>query len=161
MTFPHWYRGPGLVHDEVVVGRTAVTVLARHPGQADTLASLRITTPANSKLCVTAAPLTALRSEVPEPVETPLALLSRHSGLALTLTGEEVALGELTGLATLAGQAAVRSVLVKSPVIRLALVTPRTLHPGQTETLASLVITLSGPVRVTVTRLACCIHRGC
>ena len=154
MKFPVWFFGSGLVHDEVVVGRTAVTVLSRHPGQTDTLASLGVTTSANSKLCVTAAFLTTVRSEVPEPVETSLALLSRHSGLALTLTGEEVALGELTGLATLAGQAAVRSVLVKSPVVSLALVAPRSLHPGQTPTLPSLVVALSGPVHVAVTRLA-------
>ena len=151
MKFPLWFFGSGLVHDEVVVGRTAVTVLARHPGQADTLTSLGVTSSAYCKLRVTAALLTAVRSEVPEPVETPLALLSRHSGLAVALAGEEVALGELTGLATLAGQAAVRSVLVKSPVIRLALVTPRTLHPGETPALPSLVVTLCRPVTLTVT----------
>ena len=152
--FPGWNGGPGLVHDEVVVGGTAVAVLARHPGQTDTLASLGITTPANSKLCVTAAPLTALRSEVPEAIETPLALLSRHSGLAGALAGDEVALGELTGLAALTGQTAVRSVLVKAPVVSLALVTPGSLHPGQTPTLPSSVVAILRAVQVTVTRPA-------
>ena len=154
MTFPLWLLGPGLVHDEVVVGRTAVAVLSRHPGQTDTLTRLGITTTADSKLRVTAALLTAPGSEVPEAVETPLALLSRHARLALTLTSEEVTLGELTGLATLAGQAAVRSVLVEAPVVGLALVAPGSLHPGQTTALSSLVVAVSRPVHVAVTRPA-------
>ena len=37
--FPLWNGGPGLVHDEVVVGRTAVTGLARKPWQTLALAS--------------------------------------------------------------------------------------------------------------------------
>ena len=152
--FPLRNGCPGLVHDEVVVRRAAVAVLARHPGQTDTLAGQWVTTSAYSELCVAAAPLTALRPEVPEPVETPLALLPRHSGLAGALAGDEVALGELTGLAALAGQTAVRSVLVKAPVVSLALVTPGPLHPGQTPTLPSLVVTVLSPVQVAVTRPA-------
>ena len=154
MMFPLWYGGPGLVHDEVVVGRTAVTVLASHPGQTNTLASAGITATANSKLCVAATLLAAIWSEVPEAIETSLALLSRHAGLAGALAGDEVALGELTGLAAAAGQTAVRSVLVKAPVVRLALVTPGPLHPGQTPTLPSLVVTVLSPVQVAVARPA-------
>ena len=148
--FPLRNGCPGLVHDEVVVRRAAVAVLARHPGQTDTLAGQWVTTSAYGELCVAAAPLTALRPEVPEPVETPLALLPRHSGLAGALAGDEVALGELTGLATLARQTAVRSVLVEAPMIRLTLVTPHTLHTGQTPALSSPVVTLRSPVQVTV-----------
>lgn len=153
-TFPLRNDGPGLVHDEIVVGRTAVTVLPSYTGQTDTLASVGITATANSKLCVAATLLAAIRAEVPEAIQTPLAFLSRHSGLAGTLASQEVALRELTGLATLTGQTPVRSVLVKSPVVSLALITPRTPNPGQTETLPSLVITLLGPIRIAVTRPA-------
>ena len=152
--FPLRNGCPGLVHDEVVVRRAAVAVLARHPGQTDTLPGLWVTTSANGKLRVAATPLTALRPEVPEPVETSLALLSRHAGLAGALAGDEVALGKLTGLAAAAGQTAVRPVLVKAPVVSLALVTAGPLHPGQTATLPSLVITLTRPVQVAVTRPA-------
>ena len=62
----------------------------------------------------------------------------------------QVTLGELTGLATLARQTAVRSVLVEAPMIRLTLVTPHTLHTGQTPALSSPVVTLRSPVQVTV-----------
>ena len=133
-----------------MVGGAAVTVLASDPGETDALPSLRVTPATDGKLCVTAALLTSLRPEVPESVETSLALLARNSGLAGALTGQQVTLGELAGLATFAGQAAVRSVLVEAPVVGLALVAPLPLHPGQTLALASHVVTFRCPVQVTV-----------
>ena len=148
--FPHWLDGAGLVHDEVMIGRTSIAVLSGYTGEADTLTSLGVTSSAYCKLRVTAAPLTPVRPEVPESVQTSLALLARHSGLTGTLASGEVALGELTGLATLARQTAVRSVLVEAPMIRLTLVTPHTFYPGQTPALSSPVVTLRSPVQVTV-----------
>ena len=158
--FPHWLDGAGLVHDEVVVGRTAVTVLSRHPGKTDALPGQWITSSSDGELRVTATLLTAVRSEVPEPVETSLALLAGDARLAGTLAGGLVTLRELTGLATVAGQTAVRPVLVEAPVVDLTLVTADSLHSRETETLARPVVTLPGPVQVTVTRLAVVADQG-
>ena len=125
--FPLRNGCPGLVHDEVVVGRTAIAILARDSGEADTLPSQGVTPSAYSKLCVTPASLTPVRPEVPEAVQTSLTLLAGDSRLAGTLACLEVTLGVLAGLGTLTGQKAVRSVLIKAPVVGLALVTPLTL----------------------------------
>ena len=143
-----------------MVGRTAVTVLSCHPGQTDALPGQRITSSSDGELRVTATLLAAVRSEVPVPVETSLALLTGDTRLAGTLPGGLVALRELAGLATVAGQTAVRPVLVEAPVVDLTLVTADALHSRETETLARPVVTLPGPVQVTVTRLAVVADQG-
>ena len=70
------------------------------------------------------------------------------------MPGLEVTLGVLAGLAAAALQTPGLAMEAEAPVVRLALVTPRPHHPGQTLTLTTGVVTLPGALSVTRARLA-------
>ena len=90
----------------------------------------------------------------PVSVETSVTLLASDPGFAGALPGLEVTLGVLTGLAAAALQTPGLAMEAEAPVVRLALVTPRPHHPGQTLALATDVVTLPGALSVTRAWLA-------